>query len=443
MSMTMASTFWLDVLQGYDINQPLSLPFDRHRVSDEQRTGRGTSASFHFGQHLSNAFLNYVKTNEITPEELSLACYFAFLFKLTNGEKDLCIGMNTKGRYKNEFDSVIGLFVNTIPLRLKNLDPSLSFNHLVDQMREVITNTRQMSYYPLQRILRQHSSGVSSPAFLDTSFEYEIIDKNINDKQISIGESILSLVPYSIQVQIDEIVSKFDFSLRIQHDQTVDELSCEIDASLDLFDKTTVETISKRFQTMLHQLFFSSSFDKSSQPIYELSLLLSDEIKLIESINEKTMEIPFDLLGQLHREFIHQACLHPQKLSICLDEQSLTYAELLVKVCQLVAHLGKRSYSNEVICQCVERSIEMIIGQLGIVMSGGVYCALSPDDPPARLSSLVHQTKSPFVLIHPSTVNHFSSDQPVINLHDCLLDEKRSVHDDEMIDSTISDNDVV
>ena len=33
---------------------------------------------------------------------------------MTNGERDLCIGMNVNNRYRDEFKSVIGLFENII-----------------------------------------------------------------------------------------------------------------------------------------------------------------------------------------------------------------------------------------------------------------------------------------------------------------------------------------
>ena len=57
MPMTAANAFWLDALRDCEIDRPLQLPFDRHRVSDEHRTGRGTSISFQFDKDLSKAFL--------------------------------------------------------------------------------------------------------------------------------------------------------------------------------------------------------------------------------------------------------------------------------------------------------------------------------------------------------------------------------------------------
>ncbi|CAF4398424.1 unnamed protein product, partial [Adineta steineri] len=156
MSMTGASMFWFDALHDSKLDQPVSLPFDRYRLSNEHRTGRGTSISFDFGQDLSHHFLTHASSNNISLEHLTFANYFIFLFKLTNGQTDLCLAMNiNNNRYRDELKSVIGLFENIIPLRCQ-LDPHWYFHQLLKHVREITTNSMKYSYFPLQRILDQH-----------------------------------------------------------------------------------------------------------------------------------------------------------------------------------------------------------------------------------------------------------------------------------------------
>ncbi|CAF1190426.1 unnamed protein product [Adineta steineri] len=66
--MTVANAFWLDALCDCEMDRSLQLPFDRHRVSDEHRAGRGTSISFQFDNDLSKAFLTYASTYNIKLE---------------------------------------------------------------------------------------------------------------------------------------------------------------------------------------------------------------------------------------------------------------------------------------------------------------------------------------------------------------------------------------
>lgn len=64
----------------------------------------------------------------------------------------------------------------------------------------------------------------------------------------------------------------------------------------------------------------------------------------------------------IHTEFVRQATIHQQKLAVELDEQSLTYAELLHYVQLLSLQLLSQYHvaAGDVVCQCVERSLSMV-----------------------------------------------------------------------------------
>ena len=174
-----------------------------------------------------------------------------------------------------------------------------------------------------------------------------------------IGDSQLCCMPFSIKISDDEIMSKFDFILSIQHDLNINQLSCTIDASLDLFNVQTIDKIAQRFHSMLEELFHMRD-DQTVKPIYELSLILSDERTLIKSINN-TQGI-FPSVACIHHGFVRQVMEHPQKLAVELDDQSLTYCELLHYVQILSLNLLNKYHvvPGEVICQCVERSLSMV-----------------------------------------------------------------------------------
>ncbi|CAF1442458.1 unnamed protein product [Adineta steineri] len=407
MSMTGASMFWLDALHDCKLDQSLSLPFDRYRLSNEHRTGRGTSISFDFGQDLSHDFLLHASSNNISPEHLTFAIYFIFLFKLTNGQTDLCLAMNINNkRYRDEFNSIIGLFENVVPLRCQ-LNPHWCSHQLLEHVQEITTSSMKYSYFPLQCIFDQHPH-ISKHAFLDTSLEF-ISYKNNNS--VMIGDS--QLIPGSFLFNDNEveILSASDFSLSIYHDLNMDQVSCTIHASLDLFNRKTVEKISQRFHSILHQLFTSMIYNQINKPIYKLSLMLSNEQYLMQSLNNTQISFSSPLTC-IHHEFVYQAMKRPQKLAVELDEQSLTYCELLyyVQVLSLTLINEYHVFSGEIVCQCVERSLSMVIGIMGIQMAGGVYCPLSPRDPQHRLYALTQQTQSRLVLVHYLTKIKFDDD---------------------------------
>ena len=73
-------------------------------------------------------------------------------------------------------------------------------------------------------------------------------------------------------------------------------------------------------------------------------------------------QVLFPSVSCIHHEFVCQAMKHPQKLAVELDDQSLTYSELLYYVQVLSLNLlnKQRIVPGEIICQCVERSLSMV-----------------------------------------------------------------------------------
>ncbi|CAF4099703.1 unnamed protein product, partial [Adineta steineri] len=395
MSMTGASMFWLDALHDCKLDQPLLLPFDRYRLSNEQRTCLTTSISFDFGQDLSHDFLIHASSNNIPLEHVMFAIYFMFLFKLTSGQTDLCVAMNiNNNRYRDELKSIVGLFENVIPLRCQ-LDPHWGFHQLLEHVQEITTNSMKYSYFPLQRILNQHPH-ISKHAFLDTSLEF-ISNRSNNDYDaIMIGDSQMIPGSFSFNINENEILSASDFSFSVYHDLNMDQLSCTINASLGLFNVVTVEKISQRFHSILHQLSTSIVDSQINKPIYEFSLILSNEQYLMQSMNN-TQVLFSSPVTCIHDEFVSQVMKHPQKLAVELDEQSLTYTELLYYV--------------------------QVIGIMAIEMSGGVYCPLSPRDPQHRLHALVEQTQSRLILTHYQTKTKFTDNISSLNIDPILVNK--------------------
>ncbi|CAF1190464.1 unnamed protein product [Adineta steineri] len=420
MSMTGASMFWLDTLHDCKLDQPLTLPFDRYRLSNEHRTGRGTSISFELGQDLSHDFLTHASSNNISLEHLTFAIYFIFLFKLTSGQTDLCLAMNiNNNRYRDELKSIIGLFENIVPLRCQ-LDPHWYFYQLLKHVQEITTNSMKYSYFPLQRILKQHSH-ISKHTFLDTSLEFISFISNNDKNATMIGDCQLVPASSSFNINEDERQSVSDFSLSLYHDLNMNQLSCTINASLDLFNRDTVEKMSQRFNSILNQLFLSVD-DQIDRSIYELSLILPNERLLMQSMNNTQISFASSPFTCIHHEFVCQVMKQPQKLAVELDEQSLTYCELLhyVQVLSLTLLNEYHVVPGEVVCQCVERSLSMVIGIMGIEMAGGVYCPLSPRDPQHRLHALTKQTQSRLFLVHDLTITKFHDDIISLNIDSIL-----------------------
>ena len=111
------------------------------------------------------------------------------------------------------------------------------------------------SYFPLQRILNQHPN-VTRPAFLNIFFDFQSNQSENNKNEVMIGDARLHPMSNSLQRSKHETTNKLDFSLLIEHDLNVNQFSCTVNASLDLFN--IVETVDKIVTTISFNARISS-----------------------------------------------------------------------------------------------------------------------------------------------------------------------------------------
>ena len=355
--MTSSRHFWHDQLQGCDLERRLALPFDRHRSSAaDQRSGLASSHTITFDGDMCASFLHYASSHHLTLFQLALATYYAFLFRLTHGQSDLCLASINANRYRHELMNMIGMFVSTLPYRAQ-VDGHWSFDDLVQHVQEKCLSVLEHAHYPLQEILADFRLNQSQVVFLETMLDFITLSEDAADHWPVNGNNL-----EQVSVEESDATTKFDFSLTFLYNPLLDgnQLSCCFMCSQDLFDETTIAHVAQRFQSFLHQLFASVD-DQNSRPIYELSLTLSNERLLSQSLNNTQVSFPSSAKC-IHHEFVCQVMAHPQKLAVELDDQSLTYAELLYYVQMLSLHLLSDYHISvgEVICQCVERSLSMV-----------------------------------------------------------------------------------
>ena len=90
---------------------------------------------------------------------------------------------------------------------------------------------------------------------------------------------------------------------------------------------------------------------------------------------------------------------HPESIAITFEDQSATYRELDRRANQLAHRLRRLGVGPEVrVGLCVRRSIDMVVGLLGVLKAGGAYVPLDPDFPADRLALMLDDSR-PSVLL--------------------------------------------
>ncbi|CAF4173830.1 unnamed protein product, partial [Adineta steineri] len=283
MDMTLSQAFWLLELKGGNLARQLSLPVDRQRSStNQQRSGLASTAQITFRDEICASFLHYASSHHLTLFQLGLSIFYVFLFKLTHGESDLCIGSINANRYRSELVNMIGMFVSTLPYRLE-IDSQWSFDEVVKHAQEKCLSILEHSHYPLQHIVGNNRLSQSNVSFLETMFDFITIAEDVSELRLN-GVNLE-------QVSLNESyeMAKFDFSLTFVYNSSSDDnqLSFSFVCSHDLFEKSTISKMARRFEYMSEQLFQTQS---SNIPVIDISSSI-DKLCLILSEEAEEMEL--------------------------------------------------------------------------------------------------------------------------------------------------------
>ncbi|CAF1333405.1 unnamed protein product [Adineta ricciae] len=368
--MTENNRFWINILRDYDSERIFPLPYDRHPIPNEKRSDQIWSSTFEFDSEMLQIIHQHAEELNTTIENLLFSSYYIFLFKLTNGEMDLYVGRNISIDHR-------------IPFYLR-IGPTWSFAQLLKQVTQMSACTKQHAHLPLSSI---HS--LKHPLKFPVVFYY--------------GRQLLQQSPS-------------DLSLCIVHDEQLNTLRYQVHASAHVFDQSTTQQLSQRFQCLFHQLF--TSFDLNIQPIYQLSIILPHEHALLKHFHPLQTHSQKPTSTTIPHLFIQQAIKNPHKTAVTLDHSSLTYSQLLSQANQLAHTLIDDHHISEgdIVCQCMHRSIDMVIGILAIMMAGAIYVPLNPSDSSHRLDSLIQQIKPKLVLRRLPHTGHPYEQSPQLSI---------------------------
>ncbi|UJR38877.1 hypothetical protein I4U23_031545 [Adineta vaga] len=365
--------FWHEHLLGYS-DHILPLPYDRYPLN-KTRSGRGITINFELSAELVDQMYKFAVEHELTLFQLGLASFYTYLFKLTQ-QTDLCVGTVTSNRQLAQLAHIIGFFVNTLPYRM-----------IVKPEEDVIGNKSSMQ----------------------TMF---LLMEDTEDTTVMLESGMVCRL--SSVKNFEDSTAKFDVTCAMTHSTKQNRsISLAFGGSLDLFDRSTINSMIDRFELTLLQLFSASE----AQPLMDISLLTDSEYKVLRNLQGEKLHADIISTDSIHHQFVVRACDHPQKVSIILDEQYLSYAEVLYYAQQVAVHLKHKENveKQDIIGICLERCVETVIGVVAVLMCNAIYCPLSPDDPFDRLLALIDEVQCKCILVNSMTKTIIADKKVIIN----------------------------
>ncbi|HEY0083679.1 MAG TPA: amino acid adenylation domain-containing protein, partial [Pyrinomonadaceae bacterium] len=331
-----------------------------------------------------------------------LAAFKTLLHRYTSQE-DVMVGtLAATGRNRAELSNLVGFLDNPLALRTR-IAGEQSFASLLESVGQTVLEAFEHQDYPFALLverLRPSREAGRAPLFqvmfiLQRAQQAEeaaalALARGESGARMNLGG--LALESINLQEQMTTgIAGNLDLTLAMA--EVEGRLSASLQFNADLLDEATVERMAAHFQRLLEGIVA-----QPEQKIARLPLLFPEESarQLHEWNNTAESFTPTHVL---HRLFEEQAALAPDAPAAFSAGRSLSYGELNRRANQLAHYLRKRGVGADVVVGvCVERSLDMLVGLLGILKAGGVYLPLDPSYPKDRLAFMIEDARALLVL---------------------------------------------
>ena len=299
----------------------------------------------------------------VTADNVLLACWQALLWRLS-GQAEVVIGYVSDGRKYEELHDAAGLFAKAVPVRVE-IDGRMRFSDLVRRVVERVTEAKEWeAYYDGWEAA---SGGDLEAAAGGIGYEYE---------RREAGQYEARGVQFSVEQQHSRIER---YKLKLSCVSAGASLRAGIEYDPRHYERALVERVAEQYQQLV-----ASAVAAPEAPVSRLNLLSEPARRqLLVEWNQTAVE--FARHRCVHELFAWWAGRTPEATAVVCAGQRLSYAELNERANQLAHHLRRLGVgASSVVGLLVERSVELMVGLLGILKSGGAYLPLNPEHPAAR-----------------------------------------------------------
>jgi len=408
--------FWLKTFLDTPV---LDLSTDFIRTSGMKFNG--ARLKFYMDKELTYA-LNKLSSESGKTLFLTLFTAFNILLSKYTSQEDIIIGTPIIGRKSEEFQKIIGMFVNTLPIRSLPED-NKTFKTFLEEVYENFLNTYDNQDYPLENLIKklnlERESG-RNPLF-DVVFVFQ-------DAWLKgIGTQNLKISTQSVESN----TSKFDITMDAQVED--EQIKLEIEYRTALFEAETIKRMAGHFINILHNIT-----ENPDQKLKDIKMLSREEERhLLYDFNRTESEYPKDKMT--HEIFEQQALLFPDNIALEFEDKFMTYKELNEKSNQFARVLRDKGIrANGIVAILLDRSLEMLISIMGILKAGGTYLPIGLEFPEDRKKYMLEDSGTSILISTRDNASNLDFKGEIID----VSDENLLKQDKENIDNINALDDV-
>ncbi|WP_405085490.1 amino acid adenylation domain-containing protein [Microbispora sp. NBC_01389] len=421
--------YWRERLAGLP---PLELPTDLPRPPEQGAAG--AAHRFVLDRALADALTELGRANGATLY-MTLLAAFEVLLARYSGQDDFAVGSPVSGRELPELERVVGLFINSLPMRA-DLSGDPAFTELLGRVRETALDAYAHQELPFDRLVGE--LGVERDVSRSPVFQVMFALQNYRSAPLRGQGLTLSAYPFEVTA------SRFDLGLYLM--DLGDGLHGNLTYRTELFRPATVARLAECFENLLRSIVAAPD-----TRVPDLELLPETERRRVLGFAGAPVDLPAAgtpgtsgtsgtgvasgtspaapepvaarphewNAARLHEVIAAQAARTPSATAVVCGDDALTYAELDAAADRLARRLralGARR--DDRVAICLEQSTGLAVAVLGVLKSGAAYLPLDPEHPASRLGYVLADAGATLVVTSADLLDRLPGDVTPVYLGD-------------------------
>ncbi|HXT68215.1 MAG TPA: amino acid adenylation domain-containing protein [Vicinamibacterales bacterium] len=385
--------YWTTCLEGAP--PTLDLPADRPRPETPSFTGR--VATLNVSASTTAALKTLAERSAATLYMTLLAAFGALLSRYT-GRDDILVGSPIANRETETFERTIGLFVNTVVLRMR-VRPQSTFRELLAHVRDVALGAYEHQDAPFEHVVEK----LAPPRQLNTTPVFQVTFVLMTAP----GGGIANPGGPGMEAR-GEVSARFE--LEVYAREQGDQIALTWIYSSDLFDPSRIARMMRHYVRIL-----DAAGTDADLIVGRVELLDAPE-QAAALASGRGVRTSVAAAGA-HELVEAQARQTPAARAVACEGRSLTYQELDARANQLAHYLRDSGIGpGQIVGVALPRSIDTVAALLAVLKSGATYLPLDPRDPGPRLAAMIEDARPACLLTQTAAAASFPSHPHVLSL---------------------------
>ncbi|KFF74889.1 hypothetical protein HX13_12990 [Chryseobacterium sp. P1-3] len=375
--------YWQRKLNGVTL---LNMPTDY--VRSARQSVRGDSMKFRVNKELTGQLKSFSVREDVTLYMTLLTAFKVLLHRYCS-QDDICVGGAISGRLQQEFEPLIGFFVNTLALRT-DLSGDPDFREALQRVKGTLLEAYDHQEVPFERIVKKVVA--ERDISQNPLFQVVFVLQNAPDAEMNTLDEV-SLEKMNYQYR----TSQFDLHFSVH--ETPDGLLANVAYCNDLFNSSTIERLLGHFERLLESVVSMPDVAIGKMPM--LSARETDQ--LLYSFSGIPASYPAD--QTIVSLFTGQALRTPDHIAVSFEGEHLSYRMLDEQSTGLAKRLKLAGVEKgSLVPICTGHCLEMMVGILAVLKAGGVYVPVDPEYPEDRIRFILSDTRAEVVLVLENTL---------------------------------------